>query len=101
VLGWLVKRRLAKFEREFDYDLTYVREIFAASPCAFFKFSKIFTLAAHRGDAPPDAWFAAIFIQYGFLSGLRAQVRNASSASSRIICVMGILRCVRGAISSW
>ena len=59
MLGWLVKRRLAKFEREFDYDLTYVREIFAASPRAFFKFSKIFSLAAHRENVPPDAWFAA------------------------------------------
>src|SRR3989442_13011245 len=26
---------------------------------AFFKFSKIFSLAAHRENVPPDAWFAA------------------------------------------
>jgi len=43
VLGWLVKRRLAKFEREFDYDLTYVREIFAASPRFLQILKNIFT----------------------------------------------------------
>jgi hypothetical protein len=59
MLGWLVRRQIAKFEREFDYDVTYVREIYDASPRAFFRFSRISGLAEHREDVPLEAWFAA------------------------------------------
>jgi hypothetical protein len=30
MLGWLVKRRIANFERDFDYDFTYARDIYDA-----------------------------------------------------------------------
>jgi len=59
MLGWLVRRQMAKFERQFDYDLTYARDIYDASPRAFFRFSRIFGLAEHRADVPREAWFAA------------------------------------------
>jgi len=59
MLGWLVRRQTAKFEREFNYDLGYARDIYAASPRAFFRFSKISGLASHREVVPRDAWFAA------------------------------------------
>jgi hypothetical protein len=59
MLGWLVRWRLAKVEREFDYDLSYARDIYDASPRAFFRFSRIFGLAQHREDVPREAWFAA------------------------------------------
>jgi hypothetical protein len=59
MLGWLVRRQIAKFEREFDYDLTYGRDIYDASPRAFFRFSRISGLAEHREDVPREAWFAA------------------------------------------
>jgi hypothetical protein len=59
MLGWLVRRQMAKFEREFDYDLTYARDIYDASPRAFFRFSRISGLAAHREDVSREAWFAA------------------------------------------
>jgi len=35
MLGWLVKRRLASFQKEFNYDPRYVLDILAASPWAF------------------------------------------------------------------
>ncbi len=59
MLGWLVRRQIAKFERDFDYDLAYGRDIYNASPRAFFRFSRISGLAAHREDVPREAWFAA------------------------------------------
>jgi hypothetical protein len=59
MLGWFVRRQMAKFERNFDYDLTYARDMYDASPRAFFRFSRISGLAAHREDVPREAWFAA------------------------------------------
>jgi hypothetical protein len=59
MLGWFVRWRLAKVEREFDYDLSYARDIYDASPRAFFRFSRLFELAQHREEVPGEAWFAA------------------------------------------
>jgi hypothetical protein len=59
MLGWLVRRRMAAFERDFDYDMSYARDIYAASPRAFFRFSKILGISSHREDAPKEAWYAA------------------------------------------
>lgn len=59
MLGWLVKRRLAAFERAFDYDASYMQEMYDVSPRAFWKFSRITTLAQLREDLPKEAWYAA------------------------------------------
>ena len=59
MLGWLVRRKLRAFERDFDYDMTYARDMYDASPRAFWKFSRILGLSEHREDVPIDAWFAA------------------------------------------
>ena len=59
MIGWLVRRKLKAFERDFDYDMSYARDIYDASPRAFWKFSRILGLSEYREGAPPDAWFAA------------------------------------------
>ncbi len=59
MLGWLVKRRLAAFERTFDYDASYIEELYDVSPRAFWKFSRISALAQHREGVPKEAWHAA------------------------------------------
>ncbi len=59
MLGWLVNKRLAAFEKDFDYDVEYMRDMYAASPRAFWKFSKILKISEHREDVPKDAWYAA------------------------------------------
>jgi hypothetical protein len=59
MLGWLVKKRIAAFEKEFDYDMEYARDIYSASPRAFWKFSKILGISEYRQDVPLTAWFAA------------------------------------------
>lgn len=57
--GWLVKKRIRAFEKEFDYDMEYARDMYSASPRAFWKFSKMLALSEHREDVPREAWFAA------------------------------------------
>ena len=59
MLGWLVEKRLAAFEKSFDYDVEYMRDMYATSPRAFWKFSKILKLSEHREDVPKEAWYAA------------------------------------------
>ena len=59
MLGWLVRRRIAAFEHSFDYDMSYARDIYEASPRAFFRFSKILGISSYREAAPKEAWYAA------------------------------------------
>jgi hypothetical protein len=59
MLGWFVLRRLAAFEHDFDYDTSYLRDIYEASPRAFFRFSKIAGISNYREDVPKEAWYAA------------------------------------------
>jgi hypothetical protein len=59
MIGWLVRRRIRKFEEDFNYDMSYGREMFDASPRAFFRFARISGLAAHRESVPREAWYAA------------------------------------------
>ena len=59
MLRWLVNRQMKAFERKFDYDLSYAREMFDASPRAFWRFSRISGMSNHREGVPLDAWYAA------------------------------------------
>jgi hypothetical protein len=59
MIKWLVRRRLAAFEREFDYDASYARDILAASGKAFFAFGRIQAIATYRRGVPKDAYYAA------------------------------------------
>jgi hypothetical protein len=56
---WLINRSLAKFERDFNYDMSYAREILDTDTRAFLKFSKVMGMARYRQGVPVDAWFAA------------------------------------------
>jgi hypothetical protein len=59
MIGWLMRKRIRKFEQDFDYDMSYAREMFEASPRAFFRFARVSGLAAHREGVPIEAWYAA------------------------------------------
>jgi alkylhydroperoxidase family enzyme len=59
MLRWFVRRQLAAYERDHDYDLSYSRDILNASLRAFFRFYQASQLAAHQEDLPRDAAFAA------------------------------------------
>jgi hypothetical protein len=59
MLSWLVKKRLDAFQKSYDYDVDYIRDMYAASPRAFWKFAKLQAISSHHEDVPPDALFAA------------------------------------------
>ena len=59
MLRWMARRRLAAFERAFEYDTGYMREMLDASWASFLRFSAVAKMATLREDVPPDAWYAA------------------------------------------
>lgn len=59
MLKWLIRRRIAAFERAYDYDASYLRELLEVSPMAVLKFTRAAKLAACRRDLPREAWHAA------------------------------------------
>ncbi|MEK6806928.1 MAG: hypothetical protein AABY95_09815 [Pseudomonadota bacterium] len=50
---------LNRFEREFDYDMSYGREILDADLGAFLKFGLLTPFVEHRRDVPAEAYYAA------------------------------------------
>ena len=56
---WLIRRQLDKFEKEYDYDLGYAREILDISTRAAFKLGRVMSFGNYREDVPRDASFAA------------------------------------------
>jgi len=55
---WLIKRRLTAFERKFDYNLDYAREILDADLGAFLRFARIGGLSTYRRDVPLEVYYA-------------------------------------------
>ena len=47
-----------RFERRYDYDASYMRELIDIDPAAFFAFAKVQGLSSYR-KAPPEALVAA------------------------------------------
>jgi len=54
-----LRRKLDAFEREFDYDASYVREILDADAGAALRFGRLQALGHYCRDLPRDAWYAA------------------------------------------
>jgi len=59
MLKWLIRRRLAAFERANDYDVGYARDLLDADLGAFLTFAKVCGLSSYRKGVPLDAWYAA------------------------------------------
>ncbi|MED5621058.1 hypothetical protein [Ideonella sp. BN130291] len=59
MLDWLIRRRLASFERRYGYDARYAHELLAASRKGFFLYARVSAMANHRDGVPRDAWYAA------------------------------------------
>src|SRR5260370_24878258 len=59
MLKWLIRRRLARFDRSFGYDSSYVREMLEADTGAFMKFAKVMGLAHYRKGVPAEVAYAA------------------------------------------
>ena len=59
MLSWLIQRKIDAFEREFSYDMHYLRDVLGASVQATMLFAKATRLGEYRVDLPKDAWHAA------------------------------------------
>jgi|SRR5262245_30514802 len=59
MIRWFLNRRLCAFEKQFDYDMSYAREILGVDIGAVWHLSHIAGAAAYRKDVSLDAWYAA------------------------------------------
>ncbi len=60
MLKWLIRTRINAFERSFNYDMSYAREMLAADTGAMIAFWKVqSSMGAYRKDVPRDAHYAA------------------------------------------
>ena len=59
MLKWFFKRWIGKFERTWNYDASYLRELVDIDPRAMLAFGKLRTISDYRKDAPPAAYTAA------------------------------------------
>jgi alkylhydroperoxidase family enzyme len=56
---WLLRRTVSAFERQWDYDASYLREMIDASPRAAWRFLHATRLGNYRRDIPIEAVVAA------------------------------------------
>lgn len=59
MLKTFIRGQLAKFERDFGYDMSYAREILDADLGAFIKFSQLTPFTKHIRDLPVEALYTA------------------------------------------
>jgi len=59
MLKWFLRRQIAAFERTWNYDASYIREMIDADPRAVMAFGKVQGLSRYRKDVPLAAWCAA------------------------------------------
>jgi len=59
MLKWIIRNRLAAFERKYEYDMGYAREILAADTGAFFAFARMNAIGNYRKDVPKNMYWAA------------------------------------------
>ncbi|HJZ72650.1 MAG TPA: hypothetical protein VKE51_12985 [Vicinamibacterales bacterium] len=59
MVKWLMGKWIRGFEREWDYDASYLRDVLEASPRAAWLFSRVAALGQFRRDLPIEAWCAA------------------------------------------
>jgi hypothetical protein len=59
MIRWLLRRKIRAFERQFDYDMSYARDILNVDLGAMWYLSVIANAANYRKELPLDAWYAA------------------------------------------
>ena len=59
MLRWLFRRTVSAFERQWDYDASYLRDIIDASPHAGWRFFTAARLGSYSRDVPVGALVAA------------------------------------------
>ena len=59
MIRWFLRRQIAAFERDWNYDASYMRGVLDTDPRAIWAFSKVMGLSQYRKDVPPGAYYAA------------------------------------------
>jgi hypothetical protein len=59
MLKWFMRRWLDKFERTWNYDASYIRDVLNTDPKAVMLFSKATAIGNYRKDVPPAVYAAA------------------------------------------
>lgn len=59
MLKWILRRQVAAFERTWNYDASYMRELIDADPSAMLAFGKLQAIVRYREGVPPAAYCAA------------------------------------------
>jgi hypothetical protein len=59
MMKWLLKRAIDRFERTWQYDASYMRDIIDASPRAAWLFSRATALGQFRRGIPLEPWYVA------------------------------------------
>jgi len=59
MIKWVLRKAIGKFERDWHYDASYMRDIIDVSPRAAWLFSRATALGRFRRDIPIAPWFAA------------------------------------------
>ncbi len=59
MIKWALRKAIGKFERDWNYDASYMRDMTDASPRAAWLFSRAAALGQFRRDVPIEPWFAA------------------------------------------
>jgi hypothetical protein len=59
MMKWFLRRQIAAFERTWNYDASYIREMIDADPRAMMMFGKVQGLSRYRKDLPLAAYCAA------------------------------------------
>lgn len=58
MLSWIIRRRIDAFEKEYDYDGSYLRDLLETSLGAMMRFHRATALGDYREGVPRDAWHA-------------------------------------------
>src|SRR3569833_4167839 len=59
MLRWFIHRKIAAYEKNYGYDLTYAREILATAFGAFMRLGKITNAIGWHRDVPLDVYYGA------------------------------------------
>jgi hypothetical protein len=59
MLRWLLRRTVSAFERQWNYDASYLREMIDISPRAAWRFVNATRLGTYCRDVPIEAWCTA------------------------------------------
>jgi len=62
MIKWLLRRKIAAFERAWNYDASYMHEALDIDPRALLAFSKVMGVRRYRKDVPLAAYYAASIV---------------------------------------